>query len=103
MKQHQISALVVVSIVAAGLGFGGGYLYGQSQRPSFQNLTAEQRQALGGQFRNGAGFLGRQGADGQAAGSLVSGEILSLGDKQLTIKLRDGGSKLVFVAESTPI
>ena len=63
---------------------------GQFTQRRFANGTASaQRSGLGG-FR------------GQVAANLI-GEILSKDDTSLTIKLTDGGSKIVFYSTSTPI
>lgn len=86
--------LIIVSIIAVGAGsFYAGMAYSKkgnmANRPNFSNerLTADvsgQRMA-----RNGAGIL--------------SGEIISKDDKSIIIKLRDGGSKIVFFTDNTNI
>ena len=94
--------IIVVFIIAGGGGFYGGMLYGQSKNKSvgpgdfqnFRNLTPEQRQQMGvnGRFNNG-----------QNAGNFTSGEIISKDDKSITLKLPDGGSKIILFSDSTEI
>jgi len=86
---------IIITIVIIGSGaFYGGMKYGQnkisSQRSSFQNLSPEQRQ----QFVQSAGRTGT---------NFLSGEVISKDEKSLTIKLPDGGSKIVFFSDSTQI
>lgn len=89
--------LIVAVLVMVGAAFYGGMLYGKSQRTNanFANLTADQRTAR----MQAGGFAGRGGAN--VNGGLASGEVLSKDDKSITIKLRDGGSKIVFLGSST--
>ncbi len=65
-------------------------------------MTPEQRQ----QFTANAG-AGLRGGDGQRLGGagagLVSGEIISKDDTSITIKMRSGGSKIVFYSSTTEI
>lgn len=80
---------VLVAVVAAGAGFAGGIKYIQSQRASFR-----------GQFANGqvrGQFTGRQGF------RPVAGEVLSVDDKSLTVKLPDGSSKIVVLSGTTVV
>lgn len=84
-----------------GIGLGGlvvGYLLGSSFGGSSQ--PAGDLNAMRGQFGQ---------RDGQTAqrrvqvGGGASGEILKIDDKSITVKMRDGGSRLVFFTSSTPI
>ena len=73
-------------------------------RPDFQNMSDEDRQALREQMMdnvNGA-RTGSTRSAGQAMARL-NGEILSVDDDSLTIKLEAGGSKLVFFSSETQI
>jgi hypothetical protein len=103
MKKNIIIAVIVI-VIAAG-SFFGGMKYQQSKvagstsgnARNFGNLTQEQRQQLG---RNGNGGPGGGMVSG---GGFSSGEILSNDNKSITLKLVDGGSKIIFFSDSTEI
>lgn len=78
---------VLVALVAAGAGFAGGIKY-----------TQRQRLALRGQFGNGQ-VMGRRVGNFRP----VTGEVLSVDDKSLTVKMPDGGSKIVVLSGTTVI
>jgi len=99
MKNKKIIVSIVVCLVIAGASFFVGMRYGQSKisDPSFANKQGSFgqngfNQNVGGRpgqgMRNGAGNNG----------GIVSGEIISKDDKSMTIKLRDGGSKIVLLS-----
>ncbi len=100
-----LSVAVVVAIVVGGGAFYGGmkYAQGRNSRGNFTNLTAEQRQQFmanaGAGFRSGAGGQGMRGA----GGGFTAGEILSNDSQSITIKMPDGGSRIVFYSDSTEI
>jgi len=100
--------IIVLIIVGAG-AFLGGIKYQQnkisSQRTSFQNLSPEERQQrlweLGANA--GAGFRGGAGNGQRSGGGFTAGEIIAKDDKSITVKMQNGGSKIVFLSDSTEV
>ena len=86
---NKIIALVIGTAVAVGGGsFYGGMKYQASKMQS--RLGA-------GNFQNMRDLsTGRQVLANRAGANMSGGEIISKDDKSITIKLRDGGSKIVF-------
>lgn len=102
MKKILLSVIATAVIVGGG-AFFGGMQYAKSQTPDmgdfasrFGNFDPSQRSGMSG----GPGGFMRGGASG---GGFVSGEILSLDAESMTIKLPDGGSKLVFFSDASTI
>ena len=100
-KTNLVIALSAAIIIASAGGFYGGMQYEASKSPlaDFQ--------------KNGTGAMRFQGAAGQGAGGgrmaagnsggFVVGEILKKDDKTVTVKLSDGGSKTVYIADATTV
>ena len=91
MKNTKVILIVaILLIVFGGGGFYAGMKYQQSQRGQF--------------FRQ---FNGSQGGQNNQARRMgfrpVTGEIISRDDKSITVKLQDGGSKIVLFSDSTSI
>jgi hypothetical protein len=111
MKKNII--FLIIAIIVGGGSFYGGMKYDQKNNSGkistagLQNMTAEQRQQSFQQFRGSGNNQGvrRNGTVGQSGGggAFLNGEIISKDDKSVTIKLRDGGSKIVFLSDSTSI
>ena len=80
--------MIIVVIVVAGGAFFGGIQYQKSQVPSFAGGQGQFRQ------RMGAG-------QGQTAFRPVRGDILSVDNNTLTVKLQDGSSKIVVLSGTT--
>ncbi len=100
MKTNQIAIIIVTLILIGGGAFYGGMQYAKTQR--------------GGTFTRQAGAVGARGAGGFAGGpgaagirgansGFVTGDIISKDDKSMTLKTRDGGSKIVFFSASTTV
>ena len=91
--------LIVGAIVLIAASFFGGMQYGKSkgqQMPgSFTGLSSQGRQ-----FQQTDGSSRRIGAQGSG---FVFGEVISKDDKSVTVKLPDGGSKIVFFSTSTSV
>jgi len=92
-----ITIIIAVTIIVGSGAFYGGIKYAQSTR---QNLIP--RNNLNGQEFNGNinDIRLRQRFNNQG---LAIGEIISKDDKSITLKLRNGGSKIIFLADSTEI
>lgn len=104
MNNKLITMVIAVAVVVGGGAFYGGMKYAQSKissggRGNFANLSSEERQQRLQQFgANGGGVRSRQ-----SGGGFTAGEIISKDDKSVTIKLRDGGSKIIFFSGATEI
>ena len=109
-----IAIVIATAVVVGGVAFFGGMKYAESKSPrgrvsqadfqNLQNLSPEERQQrlqeLGANA--GAGFRGGAGG-GQRGGGFTTGEIISKDDKSVTVKLQGGGSKIIFLSDSTEI
>ena len=81
---------IIVAVVFAGAGFYGGMLYGGSK-----NSTA-----VPGAVNRPAGAGNAQSG---AAGGGAYGEIVSVDSTSMTVKMSDGGSKIIFFSGSAKI
>lgn len=99
--------IIIAIAIIGGASFYGGIKYarskgssGQFSRADFQNLSPEERQQRAKDF---GGDIGRGPRGNRDGGGFAAGEILSKEDKSVTIKLQDGGSKIIFLSDSTEI
>lgn len=103
-----IAYLVLAVILIAG-AFYGGMVYGKGQGlnpQALQNMTPAQRQQFLAGIRGTNGQGARTGAGAgvnRVGGGFANGEIISQNDTSITVKLRDGSSKIVLLAASTKI
>jgi hypothetical protein len=93
-----IGALVI--IVGAGSFFGGmkvgeGNKFNAFGTKNFQNMTDSQRQQLAQQ--NPTNRIGQNGFGG------TFGEVLSKDDKSITVKIPNGGSKIILYSDTTTV
>lgn len=101
MNNKIVTAAIAALIVGGAGGFYGGMKYDQSKTASARLQTGPGRfaganglQGVGGQFRLRGNNQG---------GGFAAGQILSKDDKSITVKMQDGGSKIVFYSASTQI
>lgn len=93
-KVNPLVLTVLVAVLVGGAAFFGGIKYQQSRMLSI---------ARGGNFMMGQGVR-MQGTNGTArnvAFRPVSGEILNMDEKTLTVKMQDGSSKIILLSDST--
>ena len=90
--------IIAIAIIAA-LAIGGASFYGGM-------LVGKGRCVFGGGSRgafNGAGGTNSAGAKRATGASYINGEILSVDASSLTVKLINGGSKIVLFGTSTEV
>ncbi len=99
-KIISIILMIIVAGVLAGGSFYGGMKYGKNKTTQGINQERQQRFQQMGASAAGA-MAGRSG--NQAGNNFVTGEIISKDDKSITVKLRDGGSKIIFFSDTTEV
>lgn len=92
MKNKNLFLTLFLIVISLGIGFYAGINYQRSRRSFGFNQT--------GQFN----FQGRGGFNGINQGTRpVSGQIIKKDNDSLTVKLRDGSTKLIFLTDKTTI
>lgn len=102
-KMKKIVPVIIAIIAVGGISFYGGVKYQQGKTPAVQVFTPGQGQpggfgARGTRISAGAN-IPRTGAGMNA----TSGEVIAKDDKSITVKLSDGGSKIVFFSDKTSV
>jgi hypothetical protein len=93
----KILPIIIALIIVGGGAFYGGMSYEKSKVPSDFSQRFQEMGAAGMGLRGG-----NIGQDNAGSG-FVSGEVISKDETSLTVKLRDGGSKIVFFSASTQV
>lgn len=94
-----------IGIIVGFVIVAGGAFYAGMQYQTTKSTISSQQQNTGARGINGFdrnGNIGNRGG-GTGQGGLSSGEIISKDDTSVTVKLRDGGSKIIFYSPSTSI
>ncbi len=111
MKKKILPMIILIAAVAGGSFYAGAAysksksstVMGQQDFSNFRNLSPEERTARMQEMGiSGGGSRGMMGGTRNGE-SFISGEILSVDGQSVTIKLRDGGSKIVFYSDETEI
>lgn len=109
--KNLLLAVIATAVIVGGGAFYGGMQYGKKNAAplwgngqSSRNLSLEERQQRVQQFGGGLGVMGSNGVRaGNRGGDIVNGEVLTKDATSITVKLRDGGSKIVLFSDSTEI
>lgn len=102
MKHHTKHILCGVGAAIIGVVlFFGGVSYGKRATPSagYREFGSMMQGANGG---IGAG-TGRTGGVMRFGGGFTGGEVLAKDAESITVKIRDGGSKIIFFSSSTSV
>lgn len=93
-----LPVILGVAVLVGGASFFGGMKYAQAKSAGMRGGRPGQTNGQNGARGAGGGFRG-----GATGGGFISGDILSNDGKTLTIKMRDGGSKIVLLGDSTEV
>jgi len=104
MQKNLITPFVIAILIIGGGAFYGGVTYANAKatnQRTQQRANGSGARGQSGQFGAfaGAGGTGTRGG----MGNFVAGEIVSKDANSVTVKLRDGGSKIVFLSASTTV
>jgi len=105
MNKKNIIIMAVGGLVLIGLVFYGGMKLGGRNQASenFKGLFSGQVNSQGSGMQK---LGGQSGAGSNRVGGMNSGangEVIAKDDKSITVKLKDGGSKIVFYSEKTSV
>lgn len=89
--------IIIIGLIVLVVAFYGGSVYGKS---SASKTIAGNFNRQGGQMAGN--FAGRTLGQNSRGGATL-GEILSMDSNSITLKLRDGGSKIIFFVASTTV
>lgn len=91
---------LIISIAALILGFVSGYFVRgyryANQRPNFEG-----KPNFIGDNRGNNNWTGNGQGNQRKMGGAVMGEVTNVDDKSITVKMFDGSSKIIILAEST--
>jgi hypothetical protein len=96
LNKMKITKITIGAIVIAGIAFWGGVKYDHGNNQAAVGAASQNRTS---QFAS----AGQRGARANANGGFISGEIISKDSQSVTVKLRDGSSKIVLYSPSTAI
>jgi hypothetical protein len=96
----KISFLTVgIAVISLIVGLIGGYWY---EKSSVSRLANSSDQFPGGRAQQGFRSANSR-AGGFAAGGAISRQVISKDDTSLTIKTRDGSSKIILITGNTTV
>lgn len=93
MKNKHLIINLGIAVVIGAIAFYGGTKYGEGKTQS----------AAPSGFAGGQGTQMRNRGGGAFQGGFTNGEVVSKDSESITLKLRDGSSRVVFFASSTQV
>jgi len=94
MNKNYLLALILILVIGGG-SFFGGMKYQQSKLPRMGQFGRNENPMNN---KNQIGIGQKRMGNGQ-----IVGEIVSLDDKTMTVKMTDGSSKIVILSDSTKV
>lgn len=97
--KNNMGVIIAVAIIVGIAGFFGGMKYAETKSLSNQSFGGRTGNTTG----NGTGRFGGGNRGAGSSGGAVTGQVLSVDDKSVTVKLQDGSSKIVLLSDKTTI
>lgn len=98
---------MIIGFVIALIAVGAGSFYLGTKLSANQNRMPNgqfgQKNFQPGQMMGQVGQAGNQMANRTRSGNMVNGEIIKKDDTSITIKMNDGGSKIVFFSDKVTV
>lgn len=95
----KIILIIIASMLVAAGAFYGGMRYGQSKL--LQGLNQGQQRFFGSSTSTTGTLNGRSG--NRTGTGFIAGQIITKDENGITLKLQDGGSKIIFFSDFTEI
>jgi len=92
--------MIIAAGALAGGSFYGGMKYGENK--TTQGISQERQQRFQQMDASATGAMGGRPGN-QTGNNFATGEILSKDDKSITVKIRDGSSKIIFFSDTTEV
>ena len=89
-------AMVIVVVLAAG---GGMFFAGMHYQESKASAVTQGRHGGSG----GSTRTGPKGGNGRAGGGFASGEVIAKDNQSITVKMRDGSTRIIYFSGSTTV
>ncbi len=102
-KQNEIIIATLTVLVVAGIAFYGGLMYQKNYGKINPQNFSHDRQNGNSNRQGGIGGGMMTPGGPNRDGGFFSGEILSKDDKSITVKTRDGGSKIIYFSDTTTV
>jgi hypothetical protein len=103
MKNKKIIVSVGVCVLIAVVSFWGGVNYGKSKSGLSSFVKGQGSFNQNGTNSQGGRMMGQNIRGGSNGGGFTSGEVISMDATSMTIKLRDGGSKIVLFSPASKV
>ena len=101
MKNSNVVVIGIIAIIIAALSFFGGMKYQQTKLPSFSRGPLQGGMEQNNKTANGVGTRGAKTGTAGAGNNLRMGTISAMDDTSITLKLQDGGSKIIILTATT--